>query len=246
MAECGKIDWACHANDAVAVINDVHTMDLAVREALAFYQKHPDETLIVITGDHETGGMTLGFAGTHYDAFLKKLQHQKGSFDAFNEVIAAQKKADANITLEGFMPAISDFFGLHRYTADEYAALEAQAKQGDAAAEAASAAFEKLGMALKDYEYADIEKAFAETFGGNSAAASSTDEGYLLYGGYEPLTVTLTHIMGEKAGISFTTYSHTGLPTPVFAIGAGAAQFDGWYDNTDIYKKMAAIGGVSK
>ncbi|MDR0908507.1 MAG: alkaline phosphatase [Spirochaetaceae bacterium] len=240
MSECGKIDWACHANDAVAVINDVQTMDLAVREALKFYEKHPDETLIVITGDHETGGMTLGFAGTHYDAFLKKLQNQKGSFDAFNAIIAEQKKANPNITLADFMPTISDFFGLYRYSADEYAALDAQAKQGDAAA------FEKIGMALKDYEYADIEKAFAETFTSDMATASSTDEGYLLYGGYEPLTVTLTHIMGEKAGISFTTYSHTGLPTPVFAIGAGAEQFDGWYDNTDIYKKMAAISGVDK
>jgi alkaline phosphatase len=64
------------------------------------------------------------------------------------------------------------------------------------------------------------------------------DETKVLYGGYDPLTVTLTHIMAEKAGIGWTTYSHTGEPVPVFAMGAGAELFDGYYDNTDLYTKM--------
>jgi alkaline phosphatase len=62
-----------------------------------------------------------------------------------------------------------------------------------------------------------------------------------LYGGYEALTVTCTHILNHKAGIAFTSYSHTGVPVPVLAMGYRAEVFDGFYDNTDIAKKIARI-----
>ncbi len=63
MVEGGKIDWACHANDATASILNTISFDESVQKALAFYKKHPKDTLIVVTGDHECGGLTLGFAG---------------------------------------------------------------------------------------------------------------------------------------------------------------------------------------
>ena len=52
MIEGGKIDWACHSNDAATVFNEVIDMDNAVKIAYEFYKKHPNETLIVITADH--------------------------------------------------------------------------------------------------------------------------------------------------------------------------------------------------
>ena len=58
MIEGGKIDWACHAND-LAFIPEVIDMDNAVRVAYEFYKQHPDETLIIVTADHETGGLVL-------------------------------------------------------------------------------------------------------------------------------------------------------------------------------------------
>lgn len=60
MVEGGKIDWACHGNDAATVFTEVVDMSEAVQKALDFYNQHPDETLIVITADHETGGIVLG------------------------------------------------------------------------------------------------------------------------------------------------------------------------------------------
>ncbi|MDR0663806.1 MAG: alkaline phosphatase, partial [Spirochaetaceae bacterium] len=96
MVEGGKIDWACHANDAGAAINDVIIFDKAVKVALDFARRHPDDTLIIVTGDHETGGMTIGFAGTQYDTFFDKVALQKKSFIAFNsEVLAPYKKNTA-------------------------------------------------------------------------------------------------------------------------------------------------------
>ena len=58
MIEGGKIDWACHAND-LSFIPELIDMDNAVKVAYEFYKQHPDETLIVVTADHETGGIVL-------------------------------------------------------------------------------------------------------------------------------------------------------------------------------------------
>ena len=56
--------------------------------------------------------------------------------------------------------------------------------------------------------------------------------------------MTITHILNNKSGVNFGSYAHTGLPVEVFAQGAGQELFEGYYDNTHIYKKMAELTGV--
>ena len=51
-------------------IEAVLKLDDAVETALEFYKKHPDETLILVTADHETGGITLGATGTRAEVNL--------------------------------------------------------------------------------------------------------------------------------------------------------------------------------
>ena len=46
MTESGKIDWACHANDAAASIHDVLEMSNAVQAAVEFQNKHPNDCLL--------------------------------------------------------------------------------------------------------------------------------------------------------------------------------------------------------
>lgn len=60
MAEGGTIDWAGHDNRTMAMVEKVLELNAAVKRAYEFYLAHPDETLIVVTADHETGGLTLG------------------------------------------------------------------------------------------------------------------------------------------------------------------------------------------
>ena len=60
MVEGGKIDWAAHSNDLAGTIFETLDFDAAIALAYEFYKQHPDETLIVVTADHETGGVTLG------------------------------------------------------------------------------------------------------------------------------------------------------------------------------------------
>ena len=94
MVEGGKIDWACHANDAATVFNEVKDMDDAIKVAYEFYKKHPKETLIVVTADHETGGIVLGTG--RYELNLKALQYQKHSADGLSKQISELRKSKGN------------------------------------------------------------------------------------------------------------------------------------------------------
>lgn len=224
MVEGGKIDWACHANDAAASIHDTMALNDAVKEAIDFYNEHPEETLILVTGDHETGGLSIGFAGTNYDTYLTNLENQKLSFAKFDEDYVAKYKAektDFNTVLKD----IQKEFGL--------------------VTKANSTAATNKNLVLTDYELGKLETAYNRTLSvGASSQDKMTQEEYTLYGTYEPLSVTITHILNNKSGINFSSYAHTGLPVPVFALGQGAALFEGYYDNTDIFNHLAKLTGV--
>ena len=81
MVESGKIDGALHSNDAKAAIYEVNELDKAVKVAIEFAEKHKDETLIIVTGDHETGGLALGNNNVSYALNLSVLEKQKYSFE---------------------------------------------------------------------------------------------------------------------------------------------------------------------
>ena len=63
MCEGGAIDWEAHGNNTMGTIRETIEFDKAIEAAYQFYLAHPDETLIVVTADHETGGIALGANG---------------------------------------------------------------------------------------------------------------------------------------------------------------------------------------
>lgn len=69
MCEGGEIDWACHSNKTLPMINATIAFSDAVAVAYEFYKQHPDETLIVVTADHATGGVALGARGRYNSGF---------------------------------------------------------------------------------------------------------------------------------------------------------------------------------
>ena len=225
MVEGGKIDWACHANDAVATIGDMLDFDNAVGKALAFAETNPD-TLIVVTGDHETGGMTIGHATTRYTAYYDKLLGQDFSFTYFAQNQWADYKASkSNKVCKGF-----SFWMKNNVEND---------------AELRGLIYDVFGLdyaELNDFQKEKLEDAYNQSMCGCNN--NSDDENTYLYGGYDPFIVTITHILNENASIGWTSYSHTGVPVPIFAEGDGAEAFFGFYDNTDIAKKLASVMGV--
>ena len=239
MVESGKIDWACHANDAMAAIGDVLAFEDAVAQAVKFAAKHPDETLIVVTGDHETGGMTLGFSGTKYSTYFSNLKSQKSSYVAFDEEFDAWRTANPGAPFEKIAGLVEERFGLKVPSEADLAEMAKIAGDSGYAKSAGS----MYDMYLKDFELADLEAAFTRSMAPEKAKAEGRD--YLLHGNYEPFTVTLTHLLNQKAGLAWTSYSHTGVPVLTSAIGAGSARFNGFYDNTDVCTKIIEAMGLS-
>ncbi len=88
--EGGMIDYACHRNDIGNAINEVIDLDKAVKVAYEFYQQHPDETIIVISADHETGGLVMGRG--KYELHTDLLKYQRRSIDELKWILNEQYK----------------------------------------------------------------------------------------------------------------------------------------------------------
>ena len=110
MVEGGKIDWACHANDAATTFHEILDMDEAVKVAYEFYSQHPDETLIVISADHETGGLALGTGP--YALNLQVLKNQKVSEAGFTTIVnELRAKYNNQVPWDVVKQALTDNFG---------------------------------------------------------------------------------------------------------------------------------------
>jgi alkaline phosphatase len=123
MVEGSAIDWAGHGNDVMGVVNETIGMDLAIDQALAFYRQHPTETLIVVTADHETGGLSLtkdyGLRVVALGSRPIAADALTGQIDAFLGRGEAERSFDALLMLIGqAVPMLKDTL-----TDDEKASL---------------------------------------------------------------------------------------------------------------------------
>mgnify|MGYP003417310986 FL=1 len=199
MAEGGKIDYAGHGNDGATNIHEVIDFDQAIQVAYRFYEQHPDETLIVVTADHETGGMALG---NNQPLRLERLAYQQCSSDTLSARLTAlcQQYAD-QLTWKQVKAFLADNTGLF----DELSVTDEEEKTLQTAYENMMRQQESLKTL-----YADI----------NALAAKAKE------------------LVNHKAGLGWTTHSHTATAVPVFAVGVGAERFTGWMDNSDIAPRI--------
>lgn len=209
MVEGGKIDWACHSNDAATAFREVQDLDKAIRQAYEFYKQHPDETLIVVTADHETGGIVLGTG--EYRLNLKALENQKMSESGFTKVLnTLRKKYKNNVPWESVKTALKENFGFW----DEIKLSEEQEKR--------------------------LVNVYENTLKGQNAKMEKSE-----YARDEALAAEAKRIVSEIALIGWTSGGHSAGYVPVFAIGAGAENFSGRLDNTQIPALIAKSAGYT-
>ncbi|MDR1508271.1 MAG: alkaline phosphatase [Synergistaceae bacterium] len=202
MVEGGKIDLACHANDAAAAVHETLAFDEAVSKALEFYAAKPDETLIIVTSDHETGGMTLD-SRAEPGAVYGALSARQGSYAKFERKISPVKGA----RIGDYIAMAQKFFGPGVTPAP------------------------------------DVEHAFRLSMTAKNRRETLEPRYRKLYGPYDPFTMACVKASDALAGITWTTYYHTGKKVPVSAIGAGADLFSGEYENTGICDRLIAAMG---
>lgn len=123
MVEGGSIDHAAHSNDGAAVMKEVINFNQALAYAYDFYVGHPDETVIIVTADHDTGGMATVSNGGE----LSMADVQRISKDRFNDRCKSIVAGKDGITWDEMYRMLMADFGLGsrlKLSADEEGALK--------------------------------------------------------------------------------------------------------------------------
>ncbi|KAF7775525.1 hypothetical protein PCIT_a1730 [Pseudoalteromonas citrea] len=235
MIEGGQIDWAGHANDAGWMLNELLKFDEAVA-AVHDWVKDRNDTLVVVTADHETGSFGFSYSNVNTPeavslpgdgmnnkdykpnfnfgalSILDSLYDQKGTF--FDVMGAVNSDSNySNSTDSQWQKAISE---LTPYTVT----LE----QADKIDESY-----KVGADDKPLPYFND---FSE---------------FYVYGG-EDFTGKIARAVASQQNVVWGTGTHTAAPVPVYAFGpAGVTkQFSTMQHHVDVSQKMMAALGVAE
>jgi alkaline phosphatase len=93
--EGGRVDHACHNNDAAAALQDQIALDDAIDLILQFQRNHP-ETLVVITTDHGNANLGLNGMGSAYRDSSRTFQHISEVRCSFPEILKQLKDAKSD------------------------------------------------------------------------------------------------------------------------------------------------------
>lgn len=197
MVEGSQIDWASHANDAAAMIYELIAFDEAIGEAKKFYDKYPEDTLIIATSDHECGGLSLDMERVAAPAMSKIIQAQKGSRNVAGSMF--RQIEEQKLDFEASMPLMKKYFGIDELTEEETSIIRE--------------AFNDGGEARGDFSYGDNKK----------------------------IALAWVRVVSARAGLIWSSLSHTADPVPVYAIGKMAEQFQGNSDNALIGRYIRDI-----
>lgn len=215
MVEAGQIDWAAHANDVAAVLHEMLEMEEALGVILKFAEANP-ETLVVLTADHDTGGLAIA-----YNSFNPPAPVQLASGETwkskhnFNDKGIFERMARQN---KSFFKMVSDSKG-------NPAALKKEVEDNSAFA----ISEEQAAMVLAK-----------EPSLGYPAPKEFTE--FYVYGSMNPPAI-LGRILGREMGTAWAAGTHTHTPVMIMAQGPMAEKFRGLLDNTDVAKILAKAWG---
>lgn len=115
MCEGGRIDSALHEKDIASALHEARAFYDAIERALEFYREHPTETLIVVTADHETGGLSLGHTTTKYEMYPEVLLKQTMSQKKYEDEYISEYVKDES-PIEEVLKDAERIFGLDNLT----------------------------------------------------------------------------------------------------------------------------------
>ncbi|MBP5536982.1 MAG: alkaline phosphatase [Bacteroidales bacterium] len=203
MIEGGQIDGAGHNNDAICNIKEINAFHDAIDVVLAFYDKHPDETLILITADHETGGLELG---DNYIMHPERLAVRKYSEEEINKRfrVLAGIGEDRRPLPNRRVPTWDQVRDFLREYVGLWGAVEVTPDQ--------EAHFREL-----------YHRAFN---------MNQVEEVQALYSVSNRIVSDAINYADKQAGYIWTHGGHTGSPVGLYVKGARAVEFNNCTDNT--------------
>lgn len=216
MVEGGQIDWVAHGNDVASVLHEMLEFDGAIGVAMTFAQDNP-ETLIVVTADHDTGGLAIAYNKYQPPAPIKLASGEtwKSKYNFAEKTIfekmAKQKKS--------FLKMIMDSKG------------NPQALQKEIEENTAFSVTEEQAAAILTK---DAKGAFL---------ATKDFPEFYVYSPGNP-SALLGRLFGKEMSTAWAVGTHTHTPVMVFGKGPGAEKFRGLLNNTDIPKIIAREWGA--
>ena len=132
MVEGGNIDYAGHSNDGGAAIKEIINFNESLKIAYDFYAQHPEETLIIVTADHDTGGLAIGSKFTGYNMQPQYIDYQKISKDRFNDECKAILRSRRIFTWDDMKEMLEEQLGFWNgvpLTSSQTATLEEKFKK---------------------------------------------------------------------------------------------------------------------
>lgn len=157
MVEGGLIDHALHPNDAGTTVKEVLNFDESLRLAYDFYLRHKDETLIIVTADHNTGGMAAGVNGGPYTLKMGNFDCQRMSMQAMQYECQQMIKKGDSITWDFMKSYLSDKLGL-------YTTIPVSQKHDQALQDAFRATFVDKNTQEKKTLYVSLNRFVYRTF----------------------------------------------------------------------------------
>ncbi len=216
MVEGGQIDWVAHGNDVASVLQEMLEFDEAIGVAMTFAQNNPD-TLIIVTADHDTGGLAIAYSNYQPPAPIKLASGEtwKSKYNFAEKTIfrkiAKQKKS--------FLKMIMDSKG------------NPQALQKEIEENTAFTITEEQATAILTK---DAKGAFPATKDYPEFYVSSARNPSALLG----------RLFGKEMNVAWAVGTHTHTPVMIFGKGPGAEKLRGLLDNTDIPKIIAREWGA--
>ncbi len=209
LVEGGRIDYGGHANDAGTMLHEILDFDEAVGKALEFQRSHAD-TLVIVTGDHSTGGFSFNDANLEPVADLpldSGIVYQPGRRYPTKDHLEILFRQNASYSYilkqagtdpEDLVELVLAHTGLEMTTDEARDAL------------------------ARDEQGLPGTKAFRSYYGSADNSASAM----------------LALALARQSYVVWSTGEHTSDPVPTYGRGPGAEKLRGIYPNTHIYSVM--------
>ena len=216
MVEGGQVDWVAHGNDVASVLHEMAELDQAVGAIMKFADANP-ETLVVVTADHDTGGLAIAYTNQNPPGpvMLPTGETWKTKYNFADRTIfekmAKQKKS--------FQKMVIDSKG-------DAAALKREVEENSAF----SLTLEQSAALL------------ARDSKGSFSPTKDFKEFYVYVAGNP--SALMGRFFGKEMNTAWAVGTHTHTPVMIFGMGPGAERFRGLIDNTWVPQIIAQGWGA--
>jgi alkaline phosphatase len=236
MVEGGQIDWGGHNNDAGVMLHELLQLDDAVRVILNWARER-DDTLVLITADHETGSFGFSYSGRD----LPKPRQLSGKVFGDKPFIPNFNYAPHEL-LDNLAAQKKSFYEIF----SEFDALPAEEKSAEKLMEVVNEAVAPYSITLED-----ATKILTRTpnrnykeghpyLGTKTVPQMPDQEDFFVYG--ENLRFNrLGHTLGGQQHVVWGTGTHTNTPVAIISYGPGSDRFAGLMHATDVGQRMIEL-----